>query len=111
MVVVPLTRMENEARNNRRICASTDMNWARLAAGGSLLAGGLLLLTGNRRAGLAVAASGTALALLDQQEMVREWWDSLPEYIDKVQHLLGQAEQTVAEVAAQRERLHKILTE
>jgi hypothetical protein len=86
------------------------MNWARVAAGGTLLAGGLLMLTGNRKAGLVTAASGAALAILDQQETVKAWWGALPFYIDTVQRVLVQAEQTVAEVAAQRERLHRILS-
>jgi hypothetical protein len=50
------------------------------------------------------------LALLDQQETVRSWWNALPGYIDSVQNVLGQVEQTVAEVAEQRERLHRILS-
>jgi phage shock protein A len=41
---------------------------------------------------------------------VKTWWNALPGYIDTVQQLLDQVEQTVAEVAAQRERLHRILT-
>jgi len=110
MVVVPLSRMENEAQNNRRIVESEGTNWARIAAGGSLLASGLLLLTGNRRAGLATAAAGTALALLDQQEVVKAWWNALPFYIDQAQHVLGQVEESVVELATQRERLHTILT-
>ena len=72
MVVVPLSRMESEAKNNRRIFECEGTNWVRIAAGGSLLAGGLLLLTGNRRAGLMTAASGTALALLDRAIEIRE---------------------------------------
>jgi len=110
MAVVPLNRMVSEAKNNRRICESEGTNWARYAAAGSLVAGGILLITGNRRAGLVTAASGAALALLDQQEAVREWWNALPGYIDNVQLVLAQVEETVAEVAAQRERLHRILT-
>jgi hypothetical protein len=110
MVVVPLSRMENEAKNYRRIVEAEGTNWARIAAGGSLLASGLLLLTGNRRAGLATAAAGTALALLDQQEVVKALWDALPGYVDQAQNLLGQVEETVVELAAQRERLHTILT-
>jgi hypothetical protein len=110
MVVVPLSRMENEAKNYRRIVESEGTNWARIAAGGSLLASGLLLLTGNRRAGLATAAAGTALALLDQQEVVKALWDALPGYVDQAQHVLGQVEETVVELATQRERLHTILT-
>jgi len=110
MAVVPMNRMESEAKINRRIFESQDTNWARYAAAGSLLAGGILLITGNRRAGLVTAASGAALALLDQQEAVKEFWNALPGYIENVQNVLGQVEQTVAEVAEQRERLHRILT-
>jgi hypothetical protein len=109
MTVVPLNRMESEAKKNRRIVESEDTNWALYAAAGSLVAGGILLITGNRRAGLVTAASGAALALLDQQETVREWWNAMPGYIDSVQQVLGQVEQTVAEVAEQRARLHRIL--
>jgi hypothetical protein len=109
MVVVPLTHRERETAIEPRNCDSDAMNWARFAAGGALLAGGLLMLTGNRKAGLVTAASGAALAILDQQETVKGWWNALPGYIDTVQRVLVQAEQTVAEVAAQRERLHRIL--
>jgi hypothetical protein len=102
--------MENEAKSNRRIFECEGTNWARIAAGGSLLASGLLLLTGNRKAGLLTAASGTALALLDQQETVKLWWDALPGYIDKVQDLLGRVEATVSELEGQRARLGQILS-
>jgi hypothetical protein len=110
MVVVPLSRMENEAKSNRRIFEYEGTNWARIAAGGSLLAGGLMLLMGNRKAGLVTASAGTALALLDQQETVKLWWDALPGYIDKVQDLLGRVEATVSELDGQRARLEKILS-
>jgi hypothetical protein len=110
MVVVPLTQPEKHSKIERISSAVKSTNWARVAAGGGLLAGGLLLLTGNKKAALVAAASGTALAMLDQQETVKAWWNSLPGYIDTVQQLLGQVEQTVAEVAAQRERMHRILT-
>jgi hypothetical protein len=102
--------MESEARINRRITESETNTWARYAAAGSLLAGGILLITGNRRAGLVTAAAGAALAVLDQQETVKEWWNALPGYIESVQNVLGEVEGTVAEVSLQRERLHRILT-
>jgi hypothetical protein len=111
MVVVPLNQAEKEARIKQQSCGPEGKNWALYAAGGSLLAGGILLLTGNRRAGLVTAASGTALALLDQQETVRALWNALPGYIDRAQDLLGKVEETVVEVAQQRERLHRILTQ
>jgi hypothetical protein len=109
MVVVPLSRMENDAKSNRRILECEGTNWARIAAGGSLLASGLLLLSGHRKSGLVTAATGTALALLDQQETVKLWWDALPGYIDKVQDLLGRVEASVSELEGQRVRLEKIL--
>jgi hypothetical protein len=102
--------MESEAKHNRRILESEATNWARIAAGGSLLASGLLLLTGNRRAGLLTAAAGTALALLDQQETVREWWEALPGYIDNVQNTLCRVEASVSELENQRARLERVLS-
>lgn len=110
MVVVPLSKPEKEGMIERRSCGSEDTNWARLAAGGSLLVGGLLLLTGNRKAGLVTAASGTALALLDQQDVVKACWDALPGYIDIVQNLLGRVEESVTELEHQRVRLQNVLT-
>ncbi len=110
MVVVPLTQPEKEAKVARLICATEGTNWARMAAGGSLLASALLLLAGKRKAGLVTAASGTALALLDQQETVKAWWDALPGYIDNVQNLLGKVEESVAELESQRSRLEKVLS-
>jgi hypothetical protein len=110
MAVVPLTQSEKESKIVRSSSSLEDTNWARVAAGGGLLAGGLLMLTGHRKAGLLSAASGTALALLDQQEVVRAWWDALPGYIEKVQRVVVQVEEAVNEVASQRERLHQTLT-
>jgi hypothetical protein len=84
-------------------------NWARIAAGGTLLAGGLLLLTGRRRAGLVAAATGTTLALLDQKDAVRSLWQLLPGYIDNLQGLLGKVQSIVENVAEKREKLRRIL--
>ena len=84
--------------------------WARIASGAGLLVGALLLLAGKRRAGLVAAAAGTTLAVLDQQETGKELWNALPIYIDKAQGVLGKVDATVSEVAAQRERLQKILS-
>jgi hypothetical protein len=112
MVVVPLTQpeTEREIRIERRAGNFDSPNWVRIAAGGGLLAGGLLLLTGNKRLGLATATGGAALALLDQKDTVLELWNALPGYIDRAQHMIGKVERTVAEISEQRERLHRILT-
>jgi hypothetical protein len=86
------------------------MNWVGFAAAGTLVAGGILLLAGKRRAGMVAAASGTALALLDQQETLSAWWNTLPGYIEEVQRMLGQVQGTVDELATQREKLRRVLT-
>src|SRR5271157_4165415 len=103
MVVVPLQKSANDAQIGPGQMESNI--WIRVAAGGSLLAGGLLLLNGKQRAGLAVAIAGTALALLDQKETVRSWWNSVPGLIDEAGQLLGQVEATVQDLAVQREKL------
>jgi len=71
----------------------------------------MLLLAGQRRAGLVAAASGTALALLDQKETLRSWWNLLPGFIDDVQRVLGQVQGGVEDIAAKRETLRQILTQ
>jgi hypothetical protein len=110
MVVVPLPQPENEFKPAPRPREAEQLNWVRIAASGTLLAGGLLLLNGKRRAGLVAAASGTALAMLDQQETLRIWWNALPGYIDDLQKLLGQVQGTVEVFDAQREKLHQVLS-
>jgi len=109
MAQVPFTRTENAAKADGVLVGAAGAEWARIAAGGSLLASALLLLAGKRRAGLVAAAAGTTLAMLDQQDTVRELWNALPTYIDKAQGVLGKVDATVAEVAAQHQRLQKIL--
>jgi ABC-type transporter Mla subunit MlaD len=69
----------------------------------------MLLLAGQRLAGLVAAASGTALALLDQKETLRSWWNLLPGFIDDVQRVLGQVQGGVEDIAAKRETLRQIL--
>ena len=109
MVVVPLPKPENEPEAESSARQDQDLNWVGFAAGGALVAAGLLLLTNQRRAGMVVAASGTALALLDQQDTLHAWWHSLPGYIDEVQQVLGKVQSTVEDLAAKRETLMRIL--
>ncbi len=82
-----------------------DQDWVRLAVGGTLLTGAILLLTGKRRAGLVATAAATALTLLDEQETVREWWNALPRYLDDAQRLLNQAQHTVDDLVEKRDKL------
>jgi ABC-type transporter Mla subunit MlaD len=109
MVAVPLSEPAKESPTTPDAVESEAMNWIGFAAGGTLVASGLLLLAGERRAGVVAAASGTALALLDQQQTLHHWWEALPGYIDQVQNVLNKVQDTVNEVAAKREDLHRIL--
>ena len=115
MVVLPLSRFPNDddaGMSGPRPGPSQNgdsINWIRFASAATLIAGGALLLGGKRRSGLFVAATGTALALIDQQDLLSHWWAMLPNYIDDIQQLLNQAEGAVEEFAAQREKLGQVL--
>jgi hypothetical protein len=109
MVVVPLSQPVNDFSAMPEIVESETMNWVGFAAGGTLVTAGLLLLAGERRAGMVAAASGTALALLDQQQTLHSWWNALPGYIDQVQDVLAKVQETVNEVAAKRQELSRVL--
>lgn len=110
MVVLPLQRRTNEPDVEPAAAQDEVLNWVSYAAGVSLVVGGLLLLSGKRRAGMVVASAGTALVMLDQQETVRSWWHTLPSYIDEVQRTLNQVQNAVNDMAAKRETLHRILS-
>jgi hypothetical protein len=111
MVVVPLSQPELESNTawETRSSSNEGTNWATIAAAGSLVAGGVLLLTGNRKAGTIAAATGTTLLLLDQQDLLRTWWNAIPGHIENVQNLLGKVQDSVSEVSSQRDKLHRIL--
>lgn len=109
MVVVPLHQPEDESRRSGVAGQVEEANWVGIAAGGALIAGGLLLLAGQRRAGMVAAASGTALAMLDQQETLHRWWNELPGFIAEVEQLMSNVQGAVDDLAARRETVKRIL--
>lgn len=112
MVVVPLSQPVSDSPAPMEIVesqSSESMDWVGFAAGGTLVTAGLLLLAGKQRAAMVAAASGTALALLGQQETLRSWWNEVPTYIDQVQGVLGKVQDTVNEIAVKREALRRAL--
>jgi hypothetical protein len=109
MVVVPLPNPPNNSQIEPAHRQSESSHWIRVVAGTSLLLGGVLLLNGKRRPALVAAASGTALALLDQQETVRTWWRMLPALIDDAERGLNKVENIVGDIVAQREKLRSLL--
>ena len=83
-------------------------DWLGTAVGGAFLAGGLLLLSGKKKAGLVVTAGAMALTLVDQKDTVRDWWGTLPGYLDDAQRLLDQASHTIDDLAAKRDKLRSM---
>lgn len=109
MSAIPLhpqspTQVERESRSESRRCSGRS-EWARIGVGSTLLTGSLLLLAGKRKAGLLVTAAGTALAMLEEQELVSQWWNALPGYLDTAQRLLDHAQETIDDVTAKRDKV------
>jgi hypothetical protein len=115
MVVVPLSKFPTEFNHDytpeprSSKVKPGSVSWVCIAAACSLGAGAALLLGGRRREALLAAATGTALALLDQQDLLKSWWAVLPGYIDDVQRLLDQTQGAVEEFSAQRQKLGRVL--
>jgi len=109
MVVVPLTTGGKDAGGAPRASGAGSTNWIRIAAASTLAASGALLITGNRRAGLLTAVTGAALAMLDQQEAVRTWWDALPGYLEEIDDMLGRAQTAVSDLSNQGQKLRRAL--
>lgn len=82
----------------------------RYAAAGTLVAGGALLLSGCRRTGLLASVVGTALAMIDQQETMSAWWNTLPGYLDDAQSFLNRVQGAVDDVNVQRRKVHDVFS-
>ncbi len=93
------------SQGNRLIEGGFDKNWVRTVAAGSLVTGAILLATGKRKAGLAVAAAGTIFALIEDPEGVKKFWNNMPDYLESGHTLLGRFEKFVGELTAQGEKL------
>ncbi|MGA7339068.1 MAG: hypothetical protein WBE72_15800 [Terracidiphilus sp.] len=109
MVVVPLSKSANGPDRAPGACGFDSLDWLSIAAAGTLAAGGALMVCGKPRAGLVTAASGTVLAMLDQQETVRTWWNALPAFVAELQGLLSRVQTALDDVTSQSEKLHKVL--
>jgi hypothetical protein len=86
-----------------------DKNWVRTVAAGSLVTGAILLATGKRKSGLAVAAAGTVFALLEDPEGVKKVWNNIPDYLDNGHSFLTRFEKFVGEVTAQGEKIRSVV--
>lgn len=102
---------EKEIRSARitEMPRTASVDWVKVAACGSLIAGGLLLLSDQKRAGLVMAASGTALAMLDHEETLLRWWDALPAYVDRAQYMFEQVREVVDDITEKGEAMRRVL--
>ncbi len=107
MAFEPPPKYENEFPVE--VLPPSSVDWVRIGAASSLIAGGLLYIAGERRAGIAAAATGTALAMIDQQDTLRAWWRQLPGYVDQIQHMLDDVQALVEDITGKRERLREVL--
>jgi hypothetical protein len=111
MAVEPLTEIPNESYSKLNIFDAVSGSWTRYAAGGALVAGAVLILSRQRKAGLAITCAGTALALLDQKEAVSACWNALPGYLDHIERALTQVQDVVRDVSDNRAKLGRMLEE
>jgi hypothetical protein len=108
IVSIPRRRVREREQVSAQTADSTD--WVNIAAGGTLLAGGLLLIANQRKAGTVMGVAGAALTLLGHQEAVREWWDQIPTYVEQVQNMIARVQSSMEELTVTRENLHQALT-
>jgi hypothetical protein len=110
MGIVQIRKQNDDSTEQTNMAQNDNPDWIKFAAGGALITGGLLLLTGQRRAGAVVGAAGAGLALVDQKENVRTVWNQVPGYIDRLQTLINQVEEKVEAFSSKRDSLHQVLT-
>ena len=88
---------------------NTGVHWTRSVAAGTLFSSAVLLITGRRRAALAMAAAGAAVALLEDPEGVRRFWGYVPSYIKAGQQLFARMESVVEQAGQQADHFRDLL--
>lgn len=109
MVAVPITGTGQSTPMRTLAPVAPQTDWAQLVAATAVLAGGVLMVAGHKRAGIAAAAAGTALALLDEPETIEGWWKSLPGYLSEAQVFLDKVEGYLQEASTQGHRIQGML--
>jgi aminoglycoside phosphotransferase len=88
----------------------TEAPWTRAVAAGSLLAGVYFLFTGRRKAALAAAVAGAAVAALEKPEVLREIWENAPKHLRTGQDFLLKAEDVMVDLKNRGEKLREMLS-
>jgi hypothetical protein len=96
-------------QGNRLVDQDLNKNWVRTVAAGTLVTGAVLLASGKRKAGLAIAAAGTVFALVEDPEGVKKVWNNIPDYLDNGHNLLSRFEKFIGELSSQGEKLRSVV--
>jgi hypothetical protein len=110
MGIVQIRKRKDNSTAEGSLAQTDSPDWIKFAAGGALIAGGMLLLANKPKAGMLVGAAGTGLAIADQQDAVRNAWNQVPAYIDKIQKVIAQVQDQVDAFSAKRDSLHRVLS-
>jgi hypothetical protein len=103
---------KDAAQDFRERAASLKVNqphWSRSVAVSVLITGVVLLIRGKRKAGLATAVAGAAIALLEEPQEVKAAWKKIPGYIDNGKRFLVRLEGFIEEFSNQGDRLRGLL--
>jgi hypothetical protein len=79
-------------------------NWKKALMIGPFSAAAILLLTGRRPAGFALAGIGLATLAAEHPEKLEEFWNAAPEYLEKGSRLVNGVGDFVEKVAQQSSR-------
>jgi hypothetical protein len=91
--------------------ALAETPWTRSVAAGTLVAGAVLLICGKRRSGIAVAAAGATVALLENPQAIKEAWEAMPRIMRSSHDFLARIEDFVDELNKQGIRLRSVLNQ
>jgi hypothetical protein len=96
-------------QGNRLVDQDWNKNWVRTVAAGTLVTGAILLASGKRKSGLAIAAAGTVFALVEDPEGVKKVWNNIPDYLDNGHDMLSRFEKFIGELTSQGEKLRSVV--
>ena len=96
-------------QGNRLLDQDWNKNWVRTVAAGTLVTGAILLASGKRKSGLAIAAAGTIFALIEDPEGVKKVWNNIPDYLDNGHNMLSRFEKFIGELSSQGEKLRSVV--
>ncbi len=79
-------------------------NWKKAVVFGSIGAGAMLILSGRRTVGMAVAAGGLAVLASEYPEKFEGIWENAPDYLHKGMQIFATLQEVGADFAEDAER-------